>query len=88
MLFFLCYWPTDSLVQSSYNQGIYFQEFGVFIDQVNANDSIVRKNLLLGPGISNQWSPDSVWDTGYLDAYNSSLAAIVVERYVVRSFVR
>jgi hypothetical protein len=61
---------------------VYFNEFGQFISQVNANESIIRKDLLLGPGISNQWEPDSVWGTGYLDAYNSSLAAIVVERYV------
>jgi hypothetical protein len=77
---------TDRLIdspffhQSSYDQGVYANEFGQFIAQVNANDSITRKNLLLGPGISNQWSPDSVWDTGYLDRYNTSLAAIVVER--------
>jgi hypothetical protein len=63
---------------------MYFTEFGQFIVQVSANDSIVR-NDLLGPGVPNRWTPDSVWDMGCLDAYQSRLApAVVVERYAVR----
>ncbi|KAF9054026.1 glycoside hydrolase family 79 protein [Panaeolus papilionaceus] len=66
----------------TYNQYDYFGEFGVLVNAVNADDNIPKKNLLIGPNVnSGAWTPEMVWDTGFIDTYTDSLAFLAVEHY-------
>ncbi|KAF7302721.1 hypothetical protein HMN09_00907000 [Mycena chlorophos] len=38
-------------------------------------------NLLIGPSVSGTWSPEDVWDTGFITDYADSLYALSVEHY-------
>ncbi|KAJ3503352.1 hypothetical protein NLJ89_g8478 [Agrocybe chaxingu] len=59
----------------------YFGEFAILIDTVNADSDIPIKNLLIGPSVSTTWTPEEVWNTGFIDAYSANLAFLSVERY-------
>jgi hypothetical protein len=37
---------------------------------------------LLGPSVSVTWTPEMVWDTGFIPAYSANLYALTVEQYV------
>ena len=41
------------------------------------------RDLLLGPSIQVLWTPEQVWNTGFVSAYSQQLAFLSVERYVV-----
>jgi hypothetical protein len=52
------------------------------IEQIRQNPNMPRKdNLLIGPSVSGTWTPEMVWETGFLPAYASSLYALAVEYY-------
>jgi hypothetical protein len=70
------------------NQGYgpfdYFGEFNDTINKIAANDSIPVKNNLIGPNVASgdgNWTPEMVWNTGFLDAYKDSLKYLAVEHY-------
>lgn len=63
-----------------YSQQDYFGEFGEFIKAMNANTSIPRQNILIAPSVSVNWTPQQIWDTGFVDAYNQSLGILSVEK--------
>jgi hypothetical protein len=44
--------------------------------------TLPRTSIFWEPGISNQWTADSVVNMAHLDADNSSSTDMVVERYV------
>ena len=49
-----------------------------------ANDTQVNNNrtLLIGPNIATgDWTPEMVWDTGFITSYSPNLAALAVEQY-------
>lgn len=43
---------------------------------------ITNQDLLIGPNIANQWTPEQVWNTGFVETYSSNLAFLAVERCV------
>lgn len=48
---------------------------------MDANPKLQRKDLLIGPSTSHVgWTPEMVWDTGYIEAYRDRLAFLTVER--------
>ena len=49
-----------------------------------ANDQLIpnKNNLFIVPSIQVTWTPESVWNTGIVASYSSSLSALAVERYV------
>ncbi|KAF9484212.1 glycoside hydrolase family 79 protein [Pholiota conissans] len=65
----------------NYSQQDYFNEFGLLINAINADPLITSRDILIGPSVSTNWSPESVFDTGYIDAYTNSLAYLSVEHY-------
>ncbi|PPQ65022.1 hypothetical protein CVT24_008170 [Panaeolus cyanescens] len=67
--------------QPSYGPEDYFGEFGVVVQAVNADTNIPKKNLLIGPNLSGTWTPEMIWDTGFIDQYSDSLGALAVEHY-------
>ncbi|OCH90122.1 hypothetical protein OBBRIDRAFT_793583 [Obba rivulosa] len=64
-----------------WNETNYFNEFGLVIDAIGEDSSIPVKNNLIAPSVSGTWSPEDVWNTGFIPAYQSSLGALAVEHY-------
>jgi hypothetical protein len=50
---------------------------------VSVNVSLKHAStILVGPNIlSGQWTPEMVWNTGFVDEYKDNLAALSVEKY-------
>lgn len=56
--------------------------------QAIANDQeIPVRNNLIAPSVSGTWTPEMVWDTGFIPAYTNELGALAVEQYVSSSSV-
>lgn len=66
---------------STYAPSDYFNDFGILAAAVNNDNNIPVKNNLVAPSITGQWIPESVWDTGLVETYSSSLGALAVEHY-------
>ncbi|KZP33152.1 glycoside hydrolase family 79 protein [Athelia psychrophila] len=67
---------------ATYSPYDYFGEFGVLVQAINNNQNIPVKNKLIGPSVaSGDWTPEMVWDTGFIPAYSNSLSALAVEHY-------
>ena len=66
-----------------YSQYDYFGEIGNVVQQI-AGDSAVstKNNMLIVPGIQTQWTPESVWNTGLVSSFSSSIYGLAVERFV------
>ncbi|KAH9003624.1 hypothetical protein EDB86DRAFT_2888634 [Lactarius hatsudake] len=67
---------------STYSQFDYFGEVGTLIQQI-ANDTLIPKkdNILIVPSVQVLWTPESVWNTGIVSSYSSSIISLAVERY-------
>lgn len=73
---------------STYGPFDYFGEFGTLVGNITADDNIPVKNNLIGPSVATgSWTPEMVWDTGFITSYASSLGALAVEQYVVLSLM-
>jgi hypothetical protein len=56
-------------------------EFGVMVQAINNNPNIPVKNNLIGPSVATgSWTPEMVWDTGFIPSYTNSLSALAVEQ--------
>ncbi|KAG2129513.1 glycoside hydrolase family 79 protein [Suillus bovinus] len=66
---------------STYSPSDYFGEFGTVVSAINNDGNIPVKNNLIVPSITGQWTPESVWNTGLVETYSSSLGALAVEHY-------
>lgn len=64
----------------TYSQEDYFGEFGLFIQAMNADTNISNKTMLIAPSVSVNWTPEQIWDTGFIDSYNQSLGILSVEK--------
>ncbi|RPD63414.1 glycoside hydrolase family 79 protein [Lentinus tigrinus ALCF2SS1-6] len=59
----------------------YFGEFGNVLGAMKSM-GLPRTNLLLGPSLATgDWTPEMVWDTGFIQAYSDALGALTVEHY-------
>jgi hypothetical protein len=68
---------------ANYSPQGYFDDFGLLINALNA-DSLIdarSKTLLIGPSIQVLWTPEQVWNTGFVSAYSEELGFLSVERY-------
>jgi len=44
---------------------------------------ISNRGLLIGPNINTgDWTPEMVWNTGFVDSYSPNLAYLAVEQYI------
>jgi hypothetical protein len=67
---------------STYTQFDYFGEIGTLVQQIASDPLIPQKNnLLIVPSVQVTWTPESVFDTGIVAAYTSSIYGLAVERY-------
>ncbi|KAH7913618.1 glycoside hydrolase family 79 protein [Hygrophoropsis aurantiaca] len=65
----------------SYAPSDYTAEFGLLIDAMDDDSNISNNNLLIGPNLAGVWTPEEVWDTGFVNDYSQHLSALAVERY-------
>lgn len=70
---------------ANYSAWDYFGEFAEIIDAIAANDAIPKRNNLIAPSVSGTWTPEDVWNTGFLTSYDASLGALAVEKCVLHS---
>jgi hypothetical protein len=68
---------------ANYSPWDYFGEFGVMVDAIDADNSIPIKNNLVAPCVSGTWSPEDVFNTGFVPAYTASLGYLSVEHYPI-----
>ncbi|KAJ7092351.1 glycoside hydrolase family 79 protein [Mycena belliarum] len=70
---------------ATYGPFDYFGEVSDVLTQLasSGNDPSGRaRTLLLGPSIADAgWTPEDVWNTGFVDAYSGNLAFLSVEKY-------
>ncbi|KAJ7707363.1 glycoside hydrolase family 79 protein [Mycena rosella] len=66
----------------TYGPADYSNDFGLVDAALRADPKISSVNKkLIGPSISGKWKLEDIWDTGFLDTYRDSLAALSVEYY-------
>lgn len=66
---------------STYGPYDYFGEFGVLINAMANDSNIKAQNILIGPNIATgAWTPEQVWNTGFVTAYSPQLASLAVEQ--------
>jgi hypothetical protein len=64
-----------------YSPASYTNEFGDLLKAVDADSRIPVKNNLVGPSIgSGPWSPEQVWQTGFIDKFKDRLRALTVQK--------
>ncbi|KAJ6612683.1 glycoside hydrolase family 79 protein [Mycena sp. CBHHK59/15] len=66
---------------SSYSPQNYANEFGELVAAFAADANIPVKNTLIGPSVSGTWTPEDVFNTGFISDYANSLSALSVEHY-------
>ncbi|KAG5633558.1 hypothetical protein H0H81_006850, partial [Sphagnurus paluster] len=60
----------------------YSNEFAALVTAIQNDPQIPIKNMLIGPSLaSGPWSPEQLWETGYLDRFKDSLTAVTMEHY-------
>ncbi|KIJ54019.1 glycoside hydrolase family 79 protein [Sphaerobolus stellatus SS14] len=64
----------------TYNQTDYINDFTTMVQAIQDDNNISNKTNLIGPSVCCQWTPDSVFDAGYLDKFGDQLAYLAVER--------
>ncbi|EJF60214.1 hypothetical protein DICSQDRAFT_155951 [Dichomitus squalens LYAD-421 SS1] len=59
----------------------YFDEFGVMVNGIHDDKQIKNANRLVAPSLSGTWKAEDLWESGYLDAYSTSIGVIGMEHY-------
>lgn len=64
-----------------YSPASYTNEVGDLLKAIDADPRIPVKNNLVGPSITSAaWSPEQVWQTGFIDKFKSRLRALTVQK--------
>ncbi|RXW22272.1 hypothetical protein EST38_g3572 [Candolleomyces aberdarensis] len=68
--------------RTTYSPQAYYDEVGALIQVIDANPNIPVKNKLIGPSVATgPWTPELVWETGFIDTYKDRLYCLSVEHY-------
>ncbi|KAL0572199.1 hypothetical protein V5O48_009754 [Marasmius crinis-equi] len=72
----------------TYSPYDYFSEFGLVTEAIKSDPRVgpLKNDKLIGPSVATgAWTPEMIWDTGFISAYSSSaggmLGALAVEHY-------
>lgn len=53
------------------------------MQQIGGDSAVSNKgDILIVPSVQTVWTPESVWDTGIVSSYSSSIYGLAVERFV------
>lgn len=67
---------------STYGPYDYFGEFGQVVAAMQADPNISVSNNLIAPNVATgDWTPEDVWNTGFIEAYTNSIHTLTVEHY-------
>ncbi|KIL60002.1 glycoside hydrolase family 79 protein [Amanita muscaria Koide BX008] len=66
---------------SNYGPMDYFGDFGSLVYQLNRDFLVLNRTMLMGPSVSAAWSPETMWNTGFLTSYSQYLGFLTFERY-------
>jgi hypothetical protein len=67
--------------KSSYGPQDYANDIGSLIKVMETDPAIKNKSMLIAPSVSGiGWTPEQVWNTGFINAYSAHLSALAVER--------
>jgi hypothetical protein len=67
---------------ANYTPYDYFGDVGALVAQMSNTSGILNQSMLICPSVSTgPWTPELVWNTGFLDSYNDSVAYLAVEHY-------
>ncbi len=59
----------------------FFEEFSAMTQAYSSDSQVPVKNNLIAPSVSSSgWTPEQVWDTGFVEAYSDYLQALAVEQ--------
>ncbi len=65
----------------TYSPFDFFGEFSLFTQAYDADGLVQNKHNLIAPSTSYAvWSPENVWDTGFMDAFSPYLSHLAVEQ--------
>ncbi|KXN92551.1 hypothetical protein AN958_05406 [Leucoagaricus sp. SymC.cos] len=64
-----------------YNEFSYGDEFGELVNAMNNDANAANRNILIGPNIAMVWTPEQVWNSGFVDRFSQNLVSLAVERY-------
>ncbi|GBE86864.1 glycoside hydrolase family 79 protein [Sparassis latifolia] len=65
----------------NYSPTDYFNDFELVSEVITNDSKIPVHNNLVAPSVSGQWTPEQVWDTGFIPAFSDVLGALAVEHY-------
>ncbi|KAF7344500.1 hypothetical protein MSAN_01931900 [Mycena sanguinolenta] len=65
----------------TYSPQNYVNEFGELITAMTADPNAPVRNNLIGPSVSGTWTPEEVFDAGFITTYGVNIGAISVEHY-------
>ena len=66
---------------ANYSPFDYFGEFDLLVEAMANDTNISNQDLLVGPNIATgAWTPEMVWNTGFVSAYSTQLAFLAVEQ--------
>jgi hypothetical protein len=63
-----------------YNPADYARELTSLINNIDADPRIPVKNNLIGPSVAGPWTPEQIWDIGYMDRFEDRLYAFSVQQ--------
>lgn len=65
----------------------YVGEFGSLVSVMSTDPKVLNQNMLIGPNLATgDWTPEQIWDTGFVDTYSANLAFLAVEQYAYTIF--
>ena len=64
-----------------YGPSNYSEDFGNLIAAMEADPGIPNKNMLIAPSVATgPWTPEDVWNTGFIENYGDHLFCLSVEQ--------
>ncbi|KAG2005628.1 hypothetical protein CC2G_002017 [Coprinopsis cinerea AmutBmut pab1-1] len=68
----------------SYGPYDYLGEFDNLINAMSGDVHLSNRQLLIGPNVATgDWTPEMVWETGFVDQFSNNLAYLAVEHYPI-----
>jgi hypothetical protein len=77
---FTCTFSRHKHRNQTYGPQDYTNEFGQLVAALAKDSHVPVKNNLIGPSVSGTWTPETVWNTGFISQYTASLGALAVEQ--------
>lgn len=59
----------------------FINDYTVFMQAIQNDSNIKNKSNIIGPSVCCNWTPEQVFDAGFLDQFGNDLAYIAVEHY-------